>query len=80
MASFLRRLTWARPWKPLAFTNPNFQRLQLDVKVEEERLPDYKASRYYPVRLGEVLKDRYQIVGKLGFGASSTAWLARDLM
>jgi len=48
-------------------------------KVEEDLLPDYIASRYYPVRIGQVLSDRYQIVGKLGFGASSTVWLARDL-
>jgi len=47
--------------------------------MEEELFPDYMPSRYYPVRIGEVLRDRYQIVGKLGFGASSTVWLARDL-
>ncbi|KAL3963516.1 hypothetical protein ACCO45_000520 [Purpureocillium lilacinum] len=51
----------------------------LHEKIEEELLPDYIASRYYPVRIGQVLSDRYQIVGKLGFGASSTVWLARDL-
>ncbi|KAL6363252.1 hypothetical protein LRP88_02662 [Fusarium phalaenopsidis] len=48
-------------------------------QVEEERLPDYIASRFYPARIGEVLRDRYQIVGKLGFGTTSTVWLARDL-
>ncbi|UNI16418.1 hypothetical protein JDV02_002851 [Purpureocillium takamizusanense] len=80
MASLLRRLPWfARPWKPLTFSNPNFTRIPLPEKIEEELLPDYVASRYYPVRIGEVLRDRYQIVGKLGFGASSTVWLARDL-
>lgn len=42
-------------------------------------MPDYVASRYYPARIGEIFKDRYQIVGKLGFGASSTVWLARDM-
>ncbi|KAN0070601.1 CMGC/SRPK protein kinase [Elaphomyces granulatus] len=35
-------------------------------------MPDYVASRYYPARIGEIFKDQYQIVGKLGFGASST--------
>lgn len=48
-------------------------------RLEEDLLPDYVASRYYPVRLGQVLQDRCQIVGKLGFGTSSTVWLARDL-
>ncbi|KAJ5115187.1 hypothetical protein NUU61_000946 [Penicillium alfredii] len=47
--------------------------------VEEENIPGYVAARYYPTRIGEILKDRYQVVGKLGFGASSTVWLARDM-
>lgn len=80
MASLLRRLPWSsRAWKPLTFSNPNFTRLPVDEKLEEELFPDYIPSRYYPVRIGEVLRNRYQIVGKLGFGASSTVWLARDL-
>ncbi|EEU45186.1 uncharacterized protein NECHADRAFT_41442 [Fusarium vanettenii 77-13-4] len=79
-SSFLRRLRWpGRPWKPLTFSNPNFSRIPLHQQVEEECLPDYIASRYYPVHIGEVLRDRYQIVGKLGFGTTSTVWLARDL-
>ena len=57
----------------------HFPRIPVHEKVEEDLLPDYIASRYYPVRIGQVLSDRYQIVGKLGFGASSTVWLARDL-
>ena len=47
--------------------------------VEEERLPFYNRDHYYPMRIGEVLKDRYQVVAKLGYGASSTVWLCRDL-
>ncbi|KAI9147615.1 serine threonine protein kinase, CMGC group [Paramyrothecium foliicola] len=53
-------------------------RVPLGKKIEEELFPDYVASRYYPARIGEVLGQRYQIVGKLGYGASSTVWLARD--
>ncbi|KAM0740049.1 hypothetical protein ACQRIT_005233 [Beauveria bassiana] len=36
-------------------------------------------SRYYPVQIGQVFADRYQVVGKLGFEATSTVWLAHDL-
>ncbi|KAB5578690.1 serine threonine protein kinase, CMGC group [Coniochaeta sp. 2T2.1] len=80
MASILRRLPWpGRAWKPLTFSSANFKRIPVDEKVGEEMFPDYKASRYYSVRIGEVLRDRYQIVGKLGFGTTSTVWLARDL-
>ena len=68
-----------RAWKPLSFSNSNFPRISSTQLIEEETIPDYVASRYYPVRIGEVFQDRYQIVGKLGFGASSTVWLARDL-
>ncbi|RMZ75409.1 hypothetical protein DV738_g5486, partial [Chaetothyriales sp. CBS 135597] len=79
--SFLRSLPrLGRSWKPLNFSNSNnFARIPLNQKIEEENLPDYVASRYYPARIGEIFRDRYQIVGKLGFGASSTVWLARDM-
>ncbi|EXK83274.1 CMGC/SRPK protein kinase [Fusarium oxysporum f. sp. raphani 54005] len=80
MASFLRKIPWpGRAWKPLVFSNPSFQKVPIEEKIEEELFPDYVASRYYPAKIGEVLRDRYQVVGKLGFGASSTVWLARDL-
>lgn len=47
--------------------------------IEEEEIPDYRADRFYPMRLGEVFEDRYQVLAELGFGSSSTTWLARDL-
>ncbi|KAJ9204324.1 hypothetical protein DTO164E3_2086 [Paecilomyces variotii] len=56
-----------------------FRTVAPDQLVEEEELPDYQADRFYPVQLGEVFQDRYQVLTKLGFGTSSTAWLARDL-
>jgi serine/threonine-protein kinase SRPK3 len=68
-----------RRWKPLNFSNANFVRIPECHKIDEETLPDYLASRYYPARIGQVLGERYQIVGKLGFGSTSTAWLARDM-
>lgn len=66
-------------WNPLTFSSSNFIRIPAAQKIEEETIPAYVASRYYPVRLGEVFQHRYQIVGKLGYGTSSTVWLARDL-
>ncbi|KAL7649880.1 hypothetical protein ACMYSQ_011700 [Aspergillus niger] len=61
------------------FPTSGFDIIQPDEKVEEEELPDYEARRFYPVRLGEIFKNRYQVVAKLGFGSSSTTWLSRDL-
>lgn len=80
MTSLLRHLSWpGRKWSPLAFTAAKAPLLPQSGRFEEELLPDFRASRYYPVRIGEIFKERYQVVGKLGFGASSTVWLARDL-
>lgn len=80
VSSFLRSLPrLVGLWKPLNFCNPNFVRIPPTHLVEEETTPDYVASRYYPTRIGQVLQNRYQVVGKLGFGVTSTVWLARDL-
>ncbi|KAK5989763.1 putative serine/threonine-protein kinase clkA-like protein [Cladobotryum mycophilum] len=49
------------------------------IKLEEEQLPCYEPSHFYPVRLGQIFKDRYQVVAKLGYGSTSTTWLGRDL-
>jgi serine/threonine-protein kinase SRPK3 len=68
-----------RRCKPLDFSNPSFVRIPEYHKIEEETLPDYIASQYYLTRIGEVIRERYQVVGKLGFGSTSTAWLARDM-
>ena len=39
----------------------------------------YCAGGYYPVRIGDQFcESRYRIVHKLGYGVSSTIWLARD--
>ncbi|KIX07001.1 uncharacterized protein Z518_04977 [Rhinocladiella mackenziei CBS 650.93] len=48
-------------------------------QIEEETLPKYNADHFYPVRLGDVLNDRYKILVKLGFGMTATVWLAKDL-
>ncbi|KAJ5713534.1 protein kinase-like protein [Penicillium malachiteum] len=41
--------------------------------------PDkYRSGGYYPALVGDTLKERYQIVDKLGHGSYSTIWLARD--
>jgi hypothetical protein len=40
--------------------------------VEEQTLPRYDSLSYYPMRLGDTLSDKYQIVSIFGFGTSST--------
>lgn len=46
---------------------------------EEEEFDGPKKGLYYPVNIGDVFVSKYQVLGKLGYGVSSTVWLARDL-
>ncbi|PYH33037.1 kinase-like protein [Aspergillus neoniger CBS 115656] len=43
-----------------------------------EKFERYRPGGYHPTTIGEWLNDRYRIVHKLGFGAYSTIWMARD--
>ncbi|KAJ6140881.1 hypothetical protein N7497_011774 [Penicillium chrysogenum] len=64
LTSFLQSLPrLGRRWTSLNFTNPNFIQLSTSQAIEEETIPGYIAGRYYPTRIGEILKDRYQVVG-----------------
>ena len=60
------------------FSNPNFRTLPMDQQIEEEAHDAISKGRYCPVHIGDVIIDKYQIVGKLGFGVGSTVWLAND--
>lgn len=40
----------------------------------------YKPSGYHHVMIDDMLRDRYRIVDKLGFGGYSTIWLAQDCL
>lgn len=55
-----------------------FVRSFMNEPIEEETLPNYRRESFYPIRLGDEINNRYRIVTKLGFGTSSTVWLARD--
>ncbi|TFY50580.1 hypothetical protein EVG20_g11440 [Dentipellis fragilis] len=47
--------------------------------IEEERLPWYSPTSFYPVKLGDTFRSRYKVLSKLDYGSCSTAWLCRDL-
>ncbi|KAF1843572.1 kinase-like protein [Cucurbitaria berberidis CBS 394.84] len=65
-----------RPWPPSTAVPPKIDKTG---PLEEEATPYYDPRYFYPARLGEVVNQRYQLATKLGFGTSSTVWLARDL-
>lgn len=68
-----------KPASSRAISNSSFITLQAETPVDEETLRHYDPEQFYPVHIGDLLKDRYQVAGKLGYGAYSTSWLCRDL-
>jgi non-specific serine/threonine protein kinase len=79
--SLYLRLPRARIHKLGLFTrNISYIRkyIPIETLVEEETLPHYDFSHFYPVKIGDVYQDRYKVIGKLGYGAYSTSWLCRD--
>ena len=73
-----RRWVKRGPLQPLHFPDANFETIPASRKIEEE-IHGAPTDRYYPIRIGAILHRKYQVVGKLGFGLSSTVWLANDL-
>ena len=67
---------YRRPWPLSSAIAPQ---LDPSLLVEEENTPNYHPDRFYPIHLGQVLNERYQVATKIGHGANSTVWLARDL-
>jgi serine/threonine-protein kinase SRPK3 len=52
--------------------------LPSDIPIEEELLPGYNPNHFYHPNPGDVLDGRFKLKAKLGFGMTSTVWLAQD--
>lgn len=81
LAGSLRRFTRPRFLQvPLTFCQPNhgYHAMAVGEAIEEQSLPRYHERHYYPVKIGEVFKDQYRVIAKLGYGAYSTVRLAWD--
>jgi serine/threonine-protein kinase SRPK3 len=78
-------LKWARiitrrtPLLPLHFPKTGFHVVSDDQALDEEQYEYFRRGLYYPVNIGDVFKSKYQVLGKLGCGVTSTLWLARNL-
>ena len=58
---------------------PNSRFVSLASHHAREPLDSYRPGGYHPVHFGDFLcNGRYELVRKLGFGESSTVWLARN--
>ncbi|KAJ0417398.1 kinase-like domain-containing protein [Aspergillus carlsbadensis] len=65
---------------PRVFPTAGCKLLDQSIELDEETLPTYQPEKYYPVTQGEVLNGRYQTLAKIGYGVTSTVWLAKDLI
>ena len=72
--------TQGPPSPPREAPTAGFEVLGTEYRLEEETWSWYNPEDYYPVRISEVFKEKYQVVGKLGFSSVSTVWLCRDLV
>ncbi|OAX77482.1 hypothetical protein ACJ72_08219 [Emergomyces africanus] len=63
------------------FVSTEDEELDLEEVVEPWHKYDIKETPhvFYPIRVGEVLNDRYLIEHKIGSGGFSTVWMAHDL-
>lgn len=69
-----------RPPSPARkFPSSGFHNFSKFRRIEEENYSWYSTKNFYPVHIGELIRERYQVITKLGYGTSSTSWLCRDL-
>lgn len=82
MAALMKWATKAlrrAPSPPMCFPTSGFETIRPSEVLDEERFEHFKKGQYCPANIGYALSTKYQIIGKLGFGTTSTVWLARDL-
>lgn len=66
-------------WKATQLLQPELC-LNIGQSLDEEVIPSYIASQYYPPKAGGILKGQYQVVGKSGYrDVASIVWLVRDM-
>ncbi|KAG6902038.1 hypothetical protein C0995_005248 [Termitomyces sp. Mi166 len=61
------------------FPTTGFKNIPISKNVEEELWDWYTPQSFYPVRLGDIIHSKYQVLYKLGYGTTSTLWICRDL-
>ncbi|CAI7609708.1 unnamed protein product [Penicillium crustosum] len=68
------------PLQKVSQVSPGWETIPDDETIEEEQIEEFlQQNGYLPVDIGDILLSRYQVVGKLGWGITSTVWLAQDL-
>lgn len=69
------------PWNMRNFAQATAtpKELPSDIPIEEELIPGYDPKRFYHPNPGEILDGRFAMKAKIGWGTSSTVWLAQDV-
>ncbi|KAM9758824.1 SRSF protein kinase 3-like isoform 2-T3 [Menidia menidia] len=65
---------------PASQSLPRLQEPLASYDEQQENPEDYGIGGYYPIEIGEIFVDRYQVVKKLGWGHFSTVWLCWDMV
>ncbi|TGO08656.1 hypothetical protein BTUL_0198g00180 [Botrytis tulipae] len=73
---WVRAATRRSPSPPLRFPTTGYELIGDAQALDEEQLEGFKRGLYCPVNIGDIYKSKYQVVGKLGYGVTSTVWLA----
>ncbi|EEP80717.1 predicted protein [Uncinocarpus reesii 1704] len=78
--SAMKQLFWSFfGLKPIYTKHAPDPNLPADEPIEEERLPYYDPTSFFPAKPGYIFHNRYEAIAKVGWGTCSTVWLARDL-
>ncbi|EYE90594.1 uncharacterized protein EURHEDRAFT_466856 [Aspergillus ruber CBS 135680] len=78
-------LRWTRnifrepPLASLRSPTTGWKTVPASLFLDEEHISEFQKGQYYPVNIGDISHSRYRVIGKLGFGRTSTVWLARDM-
>ena len=64
---------------PRRFPATGFITVPASEKLDEENWAWYTPQSFYPVRIGDVVLSKYQVLYKLGYGTTATIWMCRDL-
>lgn len=68
------------PRRSLSTVNPLASTvIPSDALIDEENIPSYDRDTFYHPNPGDVLNHRYELKAKIGYGSSSTVWLAQDV-
>lgn len=62
-----------------AFAHDGNKNIEETGLIGEETLTRFDSKLWFAVRVGDLILDRYKVLGKIANGGSSTIWLVEDV-